>query len=136
MSSRKVEDLDPRFATLARTFLDALKADGMDVLVTCTLRSLDEQTALYAQGRTAPGRIVTNAKPGSSAHNYGLAMDCCPLVNGKLAYNTPEGDSVDDPIWQRYGSIARTCGLEWAGDWKTMREAPHVQMPAWRSYIA
>lgn len=132
--SRSLDDLAPAFRPYADAFLAACKAAGLDILVVCTLRSMAEQTALYASGRTAPGKIVTNAKPGSSAHNYGLAMDAYPLIHGKLATNTPEGDQVSDPIWQQYGSIARSCGLEWAGDWATMKEAPHVQMPDWRSH--
>jgi peptidoglycan LD-endopeptidase CwlK len=132
--SRSLDALHPVFLPLAETFLIGLKAAGMDILVTSTLRSLDEQAALYAQGRTAPGKVVTWAEPGSSAHNYGLAMDAYPLLHGKLCTAGPEGDQVSDPIWQRYGAIARECGLEWGGDWPTKAEGPHVQMPNWRDH--
>jgi len=40
-----------------------------------TLRTFKEQEAIYAQGRTKPGVIVTKAKPGLSVHNYGMAID-------------------------------------------------------------
>nr|WP_295770097.1 M15 family metallopeptidase [Rhodoferax sp.] len=39
------------------------------------MRSCAEQDALYAQGRTAPGNKVTNAKSGDSNHNFGIAFD-------------------------------------------------------------
>jgi peptidoglycan L-alanyl-D-glutamate endopeptidase CwlK len=45
------------------------------------LRTIEEQNVLYAQGRTKPGNIVTNAKSGSSYHNYGLAIDFAILVD-------------------------------------------------------
>lgn len=133
--SRKIEDLDPEFRVLADKFLAALDAAGIDHVVTSTLRTMAEQEALYAVGRTLPGRIVTRAKPGSSAHNYGLALDAYPLIHGKLCTSGPEGDEVSDPIWQQYGAIARACGLEWGGDFRSFPEGPHVQMPQWRAHI-
>jgi peptidoglycan L-alanyl-D-glutamate endopeptidase CwlK len=38
---------------------------------------------LYAIGRTKPGKKVTKAKGGTSYHNYGLAFDIYPFINGK-----------------------------------------------------
>lgn len=43
---------------------------GHPIFVTECWRSRDRQSALYAQGRTAPGLIVTNAQPGTSKHEY------------------------------------------------------------------
>ena len=135
MASRSLDDLDPRFRPMAEAFLANLKSAGVDVVVICTLRTMNEQQALYDQGRTKPGPVVTRAKPGSSAHNYGLAMDCCPLLNGKLAWSAPDGDSVADAIWQQYGAIARQTGLEWGGDWVGFAEGAHVQYPKWKEAI-
>lgn len=47
------------------------------------LRTIEEQNDLYAQGRTKQGKKVTNAKGGSSFHNYGLAVDFCLLIDDK-----------------------------------------------------
>lgn len=41
-------------------------------------RTFDEQTALYNQGRTTPGAVITDAQAGQSAHNFGLAVDFQP----------------------------------------------------------
>lgn len=38
-----------------------------------TIRTFAQQTEEYAKGRTKPGKIVTNAKAGQSAHNFALA---------------------------------------------------------------
>lgn len=129
MASLKLEDLHPLIRDKARLVLIACEERGVDLLVTCTLRSLDEQAKLYAQGRTTPGRRVTNAKPGSSAHNYGMAMDVVPMLGGK-----PQWDAKH-PHWQVYGEEVRKAGLEWAGDWKSFREFPHCQVPSWREHI-
>ena len=86
--------------------------------LTCGYRSVEEQNRLYAQGRTAPGRIVTNARGGASWHNYGLAADYAFVAGGQLAWSGP---------WRIFGRIARECGLEWGGDWKGFPDRPHVQ---------
>lgn len=127
MSSRAITDLHPQFQPKVHEFMDAAKAAGLDVLIYCTYRDRAEQDALYAQGRTKPGRKVTNAKGGQSAHNHGLAFDGVPLIHGK-----PMWDETH-PSWVTYGHVASAVGLEWAGDWVgDMREKPHVQMPLWK----
>ena len=129
MSSRSITDLHPQFQPLASQFLTVAKQRGFDVLLYCTYRSLPEQAALYAQGRTAPGAIVTDAPAGSSAHNYGLAFDACPMNNGKPVW------SDVDPLWATYGALALACGLDWAGAAGfPFREFPHCQMPNWRAF--
>jgi peptidoglycan L-alanyl-D-glutamate endopeptidase CwlK len=115
---------------LAAEFLNNCKAAGIDLLVTCTWRSGAEQDALYAQGRTTPGSIVTRAKAGQSRHNHtlsgrpaSLALDVVPLRLGKPVW------AASDAIWQDVGRIGKACGLEWAGEWKRMREFPHFEHP-------
>ena len=69
INSRKIEDLHPYVAKLCRAFVAACKKDGIDILITSTWRDNESQNALYAQGRTKPGKKVTNAKAGQSFHN-------------------------------------------------------------------
>jgi peptidoglycan L-alanyl-D-glutamate endopeptidase CwlK len=84
INSRSVNDLHPHVADLCRKFIAACKKAGIDVLITSTYRDMESQAAIYAQGRTKAGRIVTRAKPGQSWHNYRLAFDFVPIVNGKV----------------------------------------------------
>lgn len=126
MSSRSLDDLHPEVRPLVDAFLSACKAAGADILVTCSRRSNDEQTALWNQGRTTPGHIVTNAKAGQSAHNYGLAIDVVPMVNGK-----PDWHGAD-PVWQTIGKLGQAAGLTWLGasDSK-FKEMAHFEHPDW-----
>lgn len=124
MPSRDLYDLHPTVRAKATAHLMACEAHGIDLLVTCTYRSVAEQDALYAQGRTKPGKKVTNAKGGQSFHNYRLAYDVVPLRNGKPVWGT---SGEDGKLWQRVGELGEGAGLEWAGRWTKFKEFPHFQ---------
>lgn len=125
--SRALSDLRMEFRALVDPWLDACAAAEIDVLPTCTLRTAEEQTALYAQGRTTPGHIVTNAKAGQSAHNYGLAIDVVPIVNGKADWS-----GTSEP-WKQLAKLGQDGGLEWLGaPGSRFVEMAHFQMPGWR----
>lgn len=120
INSRKIEDLHPYVAKLCRAFVAACKKDGIDILITSTWRDNAAQNALYAQGRTKPGKKVTNAKAGQSFHNYKLAFDFVPIVNGKAQWN-------DLATFKRAGAIGERLGLDWAGRWISFKELAHLQ---------
>lgn len=120
INSRKIEDLHPVVASKAKAFIAAAKKQGIDVLITSTYRDNESQNALYAQGRTKAGRIVTNAKAGQSFHNYQLAFDFVPIVNGKAMWN-------DYRTFQKLGELGESLGLDWAGRWKSFPEMAHLQ---------
>lgn len=127
--SRALEDLSPLMQPLVDAFMAAAAGAGLDLLVTCTSRTLAEQSALYAQGRTAPGRIVTDAPAGESAHNFGLAIDIVPIVNGK-----PDWQGAD-PVWKQAGALGVAAGLVWAGSpGFAYPEEPHFELADWRRY--
>jgi len=117
MSASRV-GLDPEFAAKLVLFEKKLLAKGIKVILTDGYRSIEEQNALYAKGRTKPGKIVTKARGGDSWHNYGLAGDYAFVINGKVTWNGP---------WPTFGNIARQCGLEWGGAFKSIIDRPHVQ---------
>jgi peptidoglycan L-alanyl-D-glutamate endopeptidase CwlK len=120
INSRNLDDLLPVVKEKALAFIAACHAEGIDVIVTSTYRDFESQTALYNQGRTTKGAIVTNAKAGQSYHNYRCALDFAPVVNGKINWN-------DTKTFTRCGELAESVGLEWAGRWKSFKELAHVQ---------
>ena len=120
MASRSLADLHPYVRHLALQFLAKCKQEGINVLIYCTYRSKEEQDALYAQGRTAPGRKVTNARGGYSYHNYGLAFDCVPMIDGRARW-----DRVD--LFNKMGQIGTSLGLIWGGNFKSFKDRPHFQ---------
>lgn len=115
MSSR-LEDLDPDVRVKAETLVTAAAAAGFAIRITHTLRTWDEQAHLYAKGRTMPGAVVTNAKPGYSWHNFGRAFDVC--FAGPKPYVGP---------WEKLGLLGESIGLEWGGRFRSFKDMPHFQ---------
>ncbi|WP_455902966.1 M15 family metallopeptidase [Clostridium sp.] len=118
----------PRLQTLTAQLVDKCADAGFPIKIGESFRSAAEQDALYAQGRTQPGSIVTNAKGSSysSQHQWGIAADFY-RADGKGAYNEA-GD-----YFNRVGAIAKQLGLAWGGDWKSIVDKPHVYLPDWGS---
>jgi peptidoglycan L-alanyl-D-glutamate endopeptidase CwlK len=78
-TERRLATLEPEFKAKVEILLGELETQGIKCVVTSGRRTMAEQAKLYAQGRTTHGAIVTKAPPGSSAHNFGYAVDLCPL---------------------------------------------------------
>ena len=119
--SRLLTDLLPKVQDLANEFLATCASRNFGVKIYLTYRTNEEQDALYAQGRTTPGKIVTNAKGGESYHCYGMAFDAAPL-NEDLTINW-----TDNGLYSQMGAIGKECNLEWGGDWATFPDRPHFQ---------
>jgi peptidoglycan L-alanyl-D-glutamate endopeptidase CwlK len=119
---RKLNELDPKVQASAAAAIAECSAAGLELLVTCTYRSGAEQDQLYAQGRTKPGAKVTNARAGQSFHQYRVALDLYPMVNGKPDF------SGKSPNWFKIATIFKKHGFEWAYEWKKFKEMPHFQI--------
>lgn len=120
VNSRDLNDLHGIVSAMAKKFIARCSAEGIDVIITSTYRDAESQDALYAQGRTLPGKKVTNAKAGQSYHNWRCAFDFVPVVNGKAMWN-------DISLFAKCGEIAESVGLEWAGRWTKFKEMAHCQ---------
>jgi len=131
MPSRKIEDLDKRFQEMVRLLLaqgqEVIKKTGWVIFITDGFRTAEEQTALYAKGRTKPGKIVTNAQAGQSAHNYGLAVDIAFQKNGVLSY--------DPNLYNLVYTVARKLGFTLGADWTGFSDKPHFEYPNWQHAI-
>lgn len=119
--SRDVKLLHPELQVIVNKWKDECKKDGLNVLVTQTWRTKSEQDALYAQGRTTKGNIVTNCKYPMSPHCWGVAFDFCRNVKGR------EYDDSDD-FFAKVGAIGKRLGLTWGGDFKNFVDKPHLEM--------
>jgi peptidoglycan L-alanyl-D-glutamate endopeptidase CwlK len=123
-SERNIATLLPQVQPLARALVESAAAIGIAIKVISGTRTYEEQNALYEQGRSKPGRIVTNARGGYSNHNFGIAFDIGVFEGGRYL--------DESPAYKAVGAIGMKLGLEWGGNWKTIQDEPHFQLrPAW-----
>lgn len=115
-----IEKLHPEVEKMAEEFLSRCQTEGLKVRITSTFRTEKEQEALYAQGRTTPGAIVTNAKYPLSAHCWGLAFDFCRNIKGR-EYDDHDG------FFTKVGAVGKKVGLFWGGDFRTFPDKPHFE---------
>src|SRR5690606_8267855 len=141
MASRNLLDLSLEMQLKTFELMRLCEECGVDLLVYCTVRPLEEQAILYRQSRPfaqierkavelssggygflaeilmgvgpQEGPHVTNAAPGESWHHYGEALDAVPLVSGKPAWNY----AAHRKLWNAFGECAGEAGLCWAGHW-------------------
>jgi peptidoglycan LD-endopeptidase CwlK len=128
-SESVIATLLPEVQPYARALVTKSAQNGITIKVISGLRTYDEQNALYAQGRTKPGKIVTKARGGYSNHNFGIAFDI----------GVWEGNSYKDesPKYKAVGVLGMDLGLEWGGNWKTIEDQPHFQLrPTWAADLS
>ena len=117
--------LYPPFLERLNTLLNACAERGQLYVATSGFRSHAEQDALYARGRTTPGMQVTKARGGQSMHNFGLAVDFAPhmlpVYKGKLRVDYHPYN------YKILGHEAALLGLEWGGNWTSIKDTPHIQ---------
>ena len=103
------------------------KSFNLDVSVISGHRSFEEQADLYAKGRTAPGDVVTYARPGSSNHNFGTAIDFGIFAGGKYLDAREPGltERVYRSIWNNIE--AEGLRIDWGGNWKRLKDTPHFE---------
>lgn len=112
--------------------LKLARQTGLQVHVFESWRSFDRQADLYAQGRTAPGAVVTRARPGESWHHYGVAVDLVFDGDEKPGVQWSwDGDYVGSRTsdYADLGKILTIAGLTWYGEpGSGFYEKPHFQM--------
>lgn len=128
-SEATLKTLLPEVVPYARSLVRRAADAGIEIKVISGTRSYAEQNALFAQGRTKPGRRVTNAKGGESNHNFGIAFDIGVFEGRKYLGESPAYDVV--------GLIGTEIGLEWGGHWTSFADKPHYQLrPQWAALLS
>ena len=120
MISRDKSLLCPAFRDRLEEMERLLAIDHLPYALYEGFRTFEQSDDYYAQGRTKPGKIITNARGGDSLHNYSIAADYVKLIGGQWSW---------DGSFKSLGELAEQCGLEWGGNWKRFPDYPHVQMP-------
>lgn len=137
---------DPRTETAIHTLLPSAQIaarkfmvithqmpTGFVVKIGSGTRTCAEQNALFAQGRSTPGRKVTNAPCGHSNHNFGVAWDADIFFNGEYydgADRSPARAALEEQAYVDLAKLVKASlpNIEWGGDWKTITDRPHYQL--------
>lgn len=124
---RLLADVHPTLSQAVRRIVAELDRRGHTAIVTQGARTTEQQQALHAQGRTRPGKIVTNVDGvrRKSLHQrqrtgYAHAVDLAWIVDARVTWEGP---------WGLLGELARAEGLIWGGDWTHFRDQPHLELP-------
>lgn len=122
--SALIAGLDAQLQPIVREFLRQARAAGHRIILTQGRRTIAEQNALYAKGRTAGGSKVTNAKGGESPHNFGFAVD--------FAFLDDKGKAIwpDKGPWAEVAAFGKALGLTWGGDFISFKDRPHLELTA------
>jgi peptidoglycan L-alanyl-D-glutamate endopeptidase CwlK len=117
---RNLANLHPVFREKVKELLKIIEDERLPFKLFEGYRSASRQAKLYAQGRTAPGNIVTKARPWTSNHQYGLAGDFVLFVNGDWSWSESGKYAY---MWKRLHDIGRSLGLT-PLSW----EVPHLEL--------
>jgi len=128
-SIQKLGTVNMRLQVIVTAAASALAESHIFFIVTQGLRTKEEQSELYAQGRTKPGKIVTWTL--NSNHISGLAVDLAPMIDGKLNWDEDGKLGAWPVIATAMKNAAIDMGEElvWGGDWKgSKRDRPHFEL--------
>jgi hypothetical protein len=151
MSSRKIEDLTPRMQRKIYLLEAVLVKEGLQNFKrSCTVRTQEEQNALWMRGRypldvvnaaykkvgMAPITEAENKRPVTwvriSIHSSGEAVDYYQEVKERASYDLKVDSDFDNiPDWKEFVKLAEMCGLD-AGGSGEKKDWPHVQ---WRNDV-
>jgi peptidoglycan L-alanyl-D-glutamate endopeptidase CwlK len=129
-SKRSLNNLSRVDANLRLVFETAIETSPYDFAITHGHRSPEQQRKLYDQGRTFPGKVVTNCDGyiKKSKHNYlpSKAVDIAIFVEGKLTWEAKYYKAVAAHI----SLIAYELNVKvtWGGNWKTFKDYPHFEI--------
>lgn len=130
-SKRNLQGIHP---DLVKVMEAAIKTSTVDFTITDGVRTTAQQQALYAQGRTTAGKIVTNADGVKSKSNhqikddgFGHAVDLYPYYNGSVQLNDV---AKLKQIAAHIKEVSKRLGVDivWGGDFKSIVDMPHFEL--------
>lgn len=141
--TRDINELLPIVKEKCLAHIQLCKENGIQLVVTGTYRSLEEQNELHSRpfdgkDNDKDGRIdeadekVTNARGGQSLHNWRVAYDVAPVEKGVIVWN-------NNALWSKIGQLGKSIGLSWGGDWKSFPDRPHFEYTlgyTWQDFLA
>lgn len=110
-----LNSLHPYFKDRIDELIRTCKAQGIELAVVESFRTHAKQAEYFGMGRK-----YTRSKGGKSKHQYGLAADVVPVVNGKAIWDNTQ-------LWRKIGMTGEKLGLRWGGRWRAPYDPAHFE---------
>lgn len=127
-SKEKLKGLHPKLIEFAE---ELIKISSRDFCITQGIRTTEEQQKLYQQGRTTPGKVVTNCDGIRFKSNHqikgdglGYAFDIAILKNGKITWDA----KYYIELGEKAQELMQKYNIEWGGNWKSFKDYPHWEL--------
>lgn len=122
-ADRKWNQIDPDLQQRVLAIYEVMRRQyGYEMVLIEGYRSPERQAELMAGGK------ATRAGAWQSCHQYGLGVDSAPIRDGRLQWD------MEDPWTRRgyflYGELAEQAGLDWGGNWRSIKDYVHVEATA------
>ena len=121
-STARLRGVHPDLIRVVRRCAADWKDPETGFIITCGVRTLEEQKVLKAKGASKTLR---------SRHLTGHAVDLAATVQGQARWDWPLYDKIAKAM--KTAAKAEKVPLEWGGDWVSFRDGPHFQLP-WATY--
>lgn len=124
LSARSLQRLDGVHPRLVEIVKLAIQRTAVDFTVVEGVRTAERQRELVAQGASQ----TQNSLHLKQQDGFGHAFDLAPLVGGAIPWN-------DWEQFRRLADVIKACAaeldtpVEWGGDWKSLKDGPHFQLP-------
>lgn len=124
LSQRSLERLVGVHPDLTAIVKLAIQRTTVDFTVVEGVRTLERQHGYVARG--ASQTMASYHLPQADGLSH--AVDLAPLIDGMIPWSN----------WQAFAGLAqvvKACAaelgvpVEWGGDWKTLKDGPHFQIP-------
>lgn len=128
LSQRSLDRLVGVHPDLAEIVQLAIQRTTVDFTVVEGVRTLERQREYVARGASQTMDSYHLPQADGLSH----AVDLAPLIDGVIPWSN----------WQAFAGLAqvvKACAaelgvpVEWGGDWKTLKDGPHFQIPrSWK----
>jgi hypothetical protein len=110
-----LNSLHPYFRDRISELVDVCKRQGIELAVVESYRTHAKQSEYFGMGRK-----YTRSKGGNSKHQYGLAVDVVPIIDGKAVWE-------NEALWKKIGVNGERLGLRWGGRWRAPYDPAHFE---------
>lgn len=110
-----LNSLHPYFRDRIAELVEVCKKQGIELAVVESYRTHAKQAEYFGMGRK-----YTRSKGGNSKHQYGLAVDVVPIIDGKAVWE-------NHLLWKKIGVQGERLGLRWGGRWRAPYDPAHFE---------